>query len=132
MKETVQKRPILPLACLLGLLLCPLASSNAREGDSVELQRKIFELERRIAELETELAHCRHTADVQSGPQYGWQNTKNWRRLEIGMPESQVKTILGEPVKVIKGVKVLWYYPNVYCGYVAFDRAGQLTGWNEP
>ncbi len=132
MKKALQRGSIFTLACLVGILLCPLASVIAREGDSVELQQKIVELERRIAALEAELANCLQSADVQPGPQYGWQNTKNWRRLEIGMPADQVKTILGEPIKVIKGVKILWYYPNIYCGYVAFSSSGKLTGWNEP
>jgi hypothetical protein len=132
MKRAIQRVSIPTLAGLLGLLLFPFVPSSAREGDSSELQRRIFELERRIGELEAELANCRKTTDEQSDLQYGWQNTKNWRRLEIGMPEDQVRIILGEPVKVIKGVKILWYYPNIYCGYVAFDRSGQLTGWNEP
>ena len=132
MKKKRQRSLILCLTCLLCLLVCPLTSLHAQEGESKELRQRILELERRIVELEATLANCRQTAEVQSGPQYGWQNTKNWRRLAIGMPAEQVKTILGEPVKVIKGVKILWYYPNMYCGYVAFDRAGQLTGWNEP
>ncbi len=132
MKNAIQRVSIPALACLLGLLLFPLVMSGAQESESSELQQKIFELERRIDELEAELATCRKTSVEQTGLQFGWQNTKNWRRLEIGMPESQVRTILGEPVKVIKGVKILWYYPNIYCGYVAFDRSGQLTGWNEP
>ena len=132
MKKVTQRVSILTLTCLLALILCPLASSNPREGQSVELQQKIIELERRIGELEAELANCRKTTAEQSNPHYGWRNTKNWRRLVIGMPEEQVRTILGEPVKIIKGVKILWYYPNIYCGYVAFDQSGQLTGWNEP
>ncbi len=48
------------------------------------------------------------------------------------MKEDRVKGILGEPVKVIKGVKTLWYYPNFYGGYVSFDEGGKLIGWNEP
>ena len=43
------------------------------------------------------------------------------------MKETQVTKILGEPVKVIKGVKTLWYYPNLYGGHVSFDEKGGLT-----
>ena len=128
----MQRNLSFTLAGVLASLLCSIASPNAQEEPSAELRRRIFELERKVGELEAELARCRETGYPPSGPQNGWQNTKNWRRLEIGMPAERVKSILGEPVKVIKGVKILWYYPNIYCGHVAFDRSGRLTGWNEP
>ena len=48
------------------------------------------------------------------------------------MSEGEVKKTLGEPIKVISGVRTLWYYPNIYCGYVLFDKNGQLNGWSEP
>ncbi len=48
------------------------------------------------------------------------------------MADTQVKSILGEPTKVIKGIQDLWYYPNIYGGYVSFDKDGKLAGWNEP
>ena len=132
MSRTMQTSLISTLVGVLALLVWPLASPNAQEDESAGLRRRISELERRVGELEAELANCQKTSNLQSGPQYGWQNTKNWRRLEIGMPADRVKNILGEPVKIIKGVKILWYYPNIYCGYVTFDRSGKLTGWNEP
>jgi hypothetical protein len=56
----------------------------------------------------------------------------NWRNLEAGMNEEQVRTILGEPVKEIQGVRTLWYYPSIYSGYVSFDDKGRLSGWKEP
>ena len=34
--------------------------------------------------------------------------------------------------KKIEGTRTLWYYPNIYCGYVFFDKNGLLSGWNEP
>jgi hypothetical protein len=132
MSRTMQLSLISPLVGVIALLVWPLTSPNAQEDASAELRRRISELESKVVELEAELAHCRESGNLQPGSQYGWQNTKNWRRLEIGMPAERVKDILGEPVKVIKGVKILWYYPNIYCGYVAFDRSGQLTDWNEP
>jgi hypothetical protein len=48
------------------------------------------------------------------------------------MSEDQVRALLGEPVKEIKGVKTLWYYPSIYGGYVSFDEKGLLSGWKEP
>lgn len=66
------------------------------------------------------------------GNQFGWQSRMNWRKLKTGMTEGEVKNFLGEPTKVIKGIRTLWYYPNIYCGYVSFDKDGHLTGWSEP
>jgi hypothetical protein len=43
-----------------------------------------------------------------------------------------VTKILGEPVKVIKGVKTFWYYPNMYGAYVSFDEKGAVNAWKEP
>ena len=48
------------------------------------------------------------------------------------MKEPQVTKILGEPVKVIKGVKTFWYYPNMYGAYVSFDEKGSVNAWKEP
>ncbi|MFC1840575.1 outer membrane protein assembly factor BamE, partial [Thermodesulfobacteriota bacterium] len=62
----------------------------------------------------------------------GWWNNKSWRKLKEGMSREQVKKILGEPVKAIKGHREIWYYPNFYRGHVSFDEDGNLRGWNEP
>ena len=50
----------------------------------------------------------------------------------MGMTETQVKSVLGEPTKVIDGIRTLWYYPNFYGGYVSFEKGGSLAGWREP
>ena len=104
----------------------------AQDDEVQMLRRKIVELESRINDLEALLSIHYNTGTKQSDEPYGWQNKMNWRKLELGMDESRVKTILGKPVKTIKGVRTLWYYPNFYCGYVSFDENGNLTGWNEP
>jgi len=114
---------------VLALLSLPAQPLHAQEEEISQLRQKITELEGRIKELERLLSETRKK---QMAHQYAWQNKKNWRKLEVGMGETQVKTILGEPIKVISGVKTLWYYPNIYCGYVSFDENGHLAGWNEP
>jgi hypothetical protein len=105
---------------------------HAQEDQIQKLQQRIVELEKRIKALEADLKVCIESRMAARASEYGWQNKKNWRRLETGMPQDQVETILGEPVKVIKGYRTLWYYPNIYCGYVSFDEKGNLTGWSEP
>ena len=120
---------ILSMLGILTLLSIPAQPLHAEEEEISQLRQKITELEGRIKELEGLLIETREN---QMADEQAWQNKKNWRRLEIGMKEAQVKTILGEPIKVISGVKTLWYYPNIYCGYVSFDENGHLVGWNEP
>ena len=115
---------------LFGLLSLSIVS--AEEDEIQRLQKKISELEERIRGLETLLNEYQIKESVQVSSVYEWENKKNWRKLEIGMNESQVQKILGEPAKMIKGVRTLWYYPNKYCGYVSFDENGCLSGWNEP
>lgn len=90
------------------------------------------ELEEKVKTLEAQLNECTEEKKKLFSDDQGYQNKKNWRGLELGMNQDQVKNILGDPLKVIKGVKTLWYYPNIYGGYVSFDEDGRLTGWNEP
>jgi len=116
----------------ITMLAIPIQPLPARENEASQLQQKIIELEDRIKKLEVLLKQCDENHKKQTKDRYGWQNKKNWRKLKVGMKETEVKTILGEPVKIIRGVKILWYYPNIYCGYVSFDKDGSLTGWNEP
>ncbi|MFC1822281.1 outer membrane protein assembly factor BamE [Thermodesulfobacteriota bacterium] len=104
----------------------------AQPEELARLQQQIEQLERRLQKLESFLRISDESHDKKAEQEYGWQNKKNWRLLKAGMTESQVKTILGEPTKVIKGVKTLWYYPSIYSGHISFDKNGQVTGWNEP
>ena len=94
-----------------------------------KLRQKINALEAKVLQLEGLLGECR---ELGTTAESGWQNKKNWRRLEVGMDETKVQSILGDPTKIIKGIQDLWYYPNIYGGYVSFDKDGKLAGWNEP
>lgn len=118
---------VLALAIQSGLI----PSASAQETEITALQSRILQLEERVRELET-LLGAQAAKKTPEGDQGGWQNKKNWRRLSLGMRDGDVKQILGNPSKVIHGVKTLWYYPNIYRGYVTFDEKGQLIGWNEP
>lgn len=112
-------------------LVQPLAA-QATTDELSELRQKNAELEKKVSELEALLKECTEARKNQFSDDQGYQNKKNWRSLEPGMNQDQVRKILGEPLKVIEGVKILWYYPNIYGGYVSFDENGRLTGWNEP
>lgn len=124
-------RPFLITIILFFLLIVPL-SISADEDDIEKLQEKITELEKRIKQLEGALSQYQVYAEDSADQEKGWWSKKNWRSLKKGMRSSEVKDILGEPIKTIKGSRTLWYYPNIYCGYVTFDEKGRLEDWNEP
>ena len=123
---------LLSIGCVLSLFLLTSHESSAQEEDISKLRQQIEGLEEKILELEILLEDCREFQEEETSGEYGWQSKKNWRRLEEGMAESQVMSILGKPTKVIRGIRVLWYYPNIYGGYVSFDNDGKVAGWNEP
>lgn len=114
----------------LVALLSP--SLIAQKNEVPQLRQKVAELENRLERLEAVFKKGNELQKEIMGLGFRWQNKKNWRRLEIGMTESEVENFLGGPTKIIEGVRTLWYYPDNYCGYVSFDKNGYLTGWNEP
>ena len=120
---------ILGVLIFLSLFVHPL---HAQDDETLLLQQKIDALELRIKQLETQLRESMEFQKMLETGEFGWQNRNNWRKLEIGMPEDEVRSILGDPIKVIKGSKTLWYYPSIYKGFVSFDQNGNLAGWNEP
>ena len=123
------------LVSILGglIILCLFAHPlHAQDDETILLQQKIDALELRIEKLETQLRESMEFREMVETGGLGWQNMMNWRKLEIGMDEDKVRSILGEPIKVIKGSRTLWYYPSIYKGFVSFDQDGKLTGWNEP
>ena len=105
---------------------------TAQENEISQLRQKVSELEKKVEKLEAQLKEQESLSKTLTDPENGWQNKKNWRLLKLGFTESQVRNILGQPTKTIKGIRTLWYYPNIYCGYVSFDENGRLTGWSEP
>lgn len=122
------------LAVVIGTVFIAFEPSqlSAQADEVSQLRQRVAELEQKVNQLEALLKECNEAQKSGPNVDYGWQNKRNWRNLQVGMKEDQVKNILGEPVKIIKGVKTLWYYPNFYGGYVSFDENGKLTGWNEP
>ena len=106
--------------------------AQTQHDELAQLRQKNAELERRVQDLEALLEECIEAWENRFSEGHGWQNKRNWRNLEAGMSKEKVRTLLGEPVKEIKGVKTLWYYPSIYGGYVSFDDKGALSGWKEP
>lgn len=120
---------------MVGLFALPALFTEplqAQDQEILQLRQRISQLEAKIAELDGLLNECVASRNKGLADEYGYQNKMNWRKLKVGMSQSQVRSILGEPTKVIKGVKTLWYYPNIYGGFVSFDQSGNIVGWNEP
>jgi hypothetical protein len=118
--------------CSVFLSLALATPLSAQQGDIPTLQQKNTALEAKVKELEALLKQCTEERKKRLSEDQGWQSKKNWRNLEVGMKDTQVTKILGEPVKVIKGVKTFWYYPNLYGAYVSFDEKGSVNAWKEP
>jgi hypothetical protein len=132
MKISLCRIVFLALVMAVSLNFAVLSQVFAQDEELSQLRQRVLELEEKRNALEGQLKECQESVRRHEEADHGWQNKKNWRSLETGMKEDRVKGILGEPVKVIKGVKTLWYYPNFYGGYVSFDEGGKLIGWNEP
>jgi len=120
------------LVCGIVLSLAWASPLFAQQEDISTLRQKNAALEAKVKELEVLLKQCTEAREYQFSEDCGWQSKKNWRSLEVGMKDTQVTRILGEPVKVIKGVRTFWYYPNLYGGHVSFDEKGAVSGWKEP
>ena len=119
--------------CSLLITLSAVNGKAAPKNEEItDLKQKIAELENRIKDLETLLRIYREPSGKAEDRDNGWWNGKSWRKLKEGMSQEQVKKILGDPVKAIKGQSEIWYYPDFYRGYVSFDENGNLRGWNEP
>jgi len=132
MKRVFSKVTVLGVITAFALCLSLGPPLLAQDDEISQLRQRIAQLEGKVKQLEALLEQCKQGQRSHYAEDMAWQNKKNWRSLAPGMNEEQVMKILGEPVKVIKGVKTLWYYPNIYGGNVSFDEKGRLTGWNEP
>jgi len=112
------------------LPLCFLSAANAHEGDRVAtLEREVRNLSQKVALLESALSENppAETTDSVGGVA---ASQANWRTLVTGMSEAEVKSILGEPKKVISGGPVAgWSYEDH--GSVEFFE-GKLHSWSEP
>ena len=127
--EPIMKTLVALLAVPILILSQPIF---AQDQETEQLRQRVTQLEDRIEQLERLLNECMAAQKEGISDDDGWQNKMNWRKLEMGMSEEEVRSVLGKPTKVIQGVKTLWYYPNIYGGFVSFDKDGHLVGWNEP
>lgn len=110
-------------AITLIALLVPALGVAAEEQSIIFLLEKISELETRIEKLESP-----GTPSATLN-----QNLSNWRKLQTGMSYSQVRILLGEPLKINGGVVANWYYSqSERAGPFATFVSDSLTSWQEP
>ena len=111
---------------LSTVFVCPLDFAAEPES-TFYLLEKIAELESRIEVLEGKNSQTPSTV-LNS-------NISNWRRLQRGMTPTQVRSILGEPVKIDAGYIARWsYHPSgsfVNDAVVNFTD-DRVSGWDEP
>jgi len=126
------KKAMLFIISSLLLVMAMHTPMASREKDKVKLLRKrVDSLEKRVTALENILTSASGKKSY-TGNLGDWKNRQNWRQLEVGMTEDQVRSLLGEPRKVDVGaVLVFWYYGN--SSNVNFDTdSKRVSGWGEP
>ena len=119
--------------CILFISLSSFRTGAVDEREDIgDLKKRISELENRIKDLEALLKIYKKPVEKGPDKSNGWWNKKSWASLKKGMSKKKVKEILGDPVQTVKGKRAIWYYPNLFRGYVSFDENGNLSGWIEP
>jgi len=118
---------VILLAAPFGFLFAQDTTANRDQSiQRIEtLEQKIEELEKRISKLEKDTAAVKQNKS-------GYKTRANWLALEKGMDKKQVKTLLGEPGKILKGYGEFWYYPDSFGGRVEFDADEKVNSWKEP
>jgi len=122
------------LRCLAAaIVLLVVAPVFGQELSISDLWQKVDELEKRVVVLEQLLAAN------STPPTNGSSNSQsaiiaNWRKLKIGMDEEAVRTILGEPRRVVRYAagSYTWFYSTAYGqSRIDFDSGG-VASWMEP
>jgi hypothetical protein len=104
-------------------------SSHAQDVDRIiPLEKEIQELKRRVSTLESLLNSPGKSQAVDTSGE-GWKSVANWRKLSTEMSASDVRQILGEPLRLDGGGVAHWYYQND--GTVTFIN-GKVNQWREP
>lgn len=107
------------LTISLGLTLCSAASAQS-------LEDRVRDLEVRMQSLEQKMEKPASVEKPKAA-----QTTQGWRSLKRNMTEHQVRSALGEPLRVqVTGMYTKWEYPKD--AYVLFSAEGPLAAWNEP
>lgn len=110
-----------------------LAKLSEQQAQLSVLQKTVGELNERVARLEREARELRQLpSQSQASPQRAIPASLDaWRRLEEGMTREQVRSLLGEPLRIVKPHFEYWYYGSGECPNVKFSSS-EVVGWCEP
>jgi len=110
-----------------SLFLTITLNTFASDTDRITLlEKEVQELKLRLLKIEAPQGSKQNTLAASQG----WKVQANWRSLKKGMSYDEVRTTLGEPVKVsASGPFTEWNYSNR--SDVTFHQ-DKLYGWNEP
>ena len=106
-------------------------AANAPAQDS----ERITALEKEVQELKVRLSRLEASPDASekkpppAAPSEDVASLSNWKKLKTDMTTSQVRAILGEPIRIDGAAIVSWHYRNG--GQVRFIT-GRVERWSEP
>ena len=121
-------------------------NSAGQESEVTKLKKRVADLEKRVARLENLYLRNNHRINFKDSlfkingkklkdPSH---SLERWRKLQIGMKDTKVKKILGEPTRITAGkYTAIWWYEwrgkrQYKIGHVAFDNRKKLILWVEP
>ncbi|MBU3637352.1 hypothetical protein [Polynucleobacter sp. es-MAR-4] len=114
---------------LISLFLSTLAmGAYAQDARIAQLEKDVQDLKERVARLESPAAPTQPTSK-QPVSADGWKSLTNWRALRKDMTPADVRSLLGEPVRLDGGSFANWYYSNR--GVVTFYE-DKVYMWQEP
>jgi len=106
-------------------------AANAPAQDS----ERITALEKEVQELKVRLSKLEASPDASekkpppAAPSEDVASLSNWKKLKTDMTTSEVRAILGEPIRIDGAAFVSWHYKNG--GQVRFVT-GRVERWSEP
>jgi outer membrane protein assembly factor BamE (lipoprotein component of BamABCDE complex) len=125
-------------AALATLIVPAVAAAQNASADSLVrriavLERTTLELQSRVRDLEA-LIKSEPSRDRSVQSSIKWRDLQNWRRLRRGMSMDEVRTLLGEPGRVVSygAVGTIWHWDSGGAE-VRFDGSSEkLAAWSEP
>jgi hypothetical protein len=117
--------PIFAALVLVEISTTTLANDTDR---IIQLEKEVEELRVRLSALENQASQANNQTKTVSLSD-GWKYVKSWRSLKRGMSYTEVRQILGEPIRIDGGIHTYWKYRND--GVVWFYE-DVLSSWTEP
>jgi outer membrane protein assembly factor BamE (lipoprotein component of BamABCDE complex) len=115
------------IAGLLAMFF--VASAPAQDSERITaLEKEVQELKMRLSRLEAS-PDASEKKPPPAAPSGDVASLSNWKKLKTDMTTSQVRTLLGEPIRIDGGAFVSWHYRNG--GQVRFVT-GRVERWTEP